>query len=82
MAWEYPDRLLITLCDICHNTEHRLMKDAAMRIVAALRRAGADNKRLDKISLLIEEICDRDVFPQAALMEIEIALNETWGRHK
>lgn len=80
MAWEYPDRMLILLCDSCHDNEHANMKASGERLTKALRLAGADNKTLDRISLIIEEICARNVAPSAVLLEIEIALAEAWGR--
>lgn len=27
LAWEYDDKLLITLCDVCHSDEHIKTKD-------------------------------------------------------
>lgn len=82
MAWEYPDRLLITLCELCHTKEHQHAQEAALRLAGALRRAGADNATLERLALLVEEICERDIYPAAALVMIELVLQETWGRHQ
>lgn len=38
--WETPDRLLVTLCEVCHNEEESAMKNMQYEIIKGLRQAG------------------------------------------
>lgn len=77
--WEYPEHAYLTLCEDCHAEEERNKTVSDWRLIASLRALGADNKALDRLSLMLEELATCTKFPGSSLQRFEEALDKLWG---
>ena len=57
--WNADERLLITLCEKCHNFEEEKMKDLSTRFIKSLRNSGITSFGLVSIMALVENAKDR-----------------------
>lgn len=78
--WAYPDWSLLTLCEDCHAEEERNKTNADWRMIASLRALGADNKAMDRMALMFEELARLAKFPSGALASFEELLDQFWTR--
>ena len=53
--WDYPDRLLLTVCATCH-AEHGAGEEAALPFVDAILEAGADAADIESLAFAFEHI--------------------------
>lgn len=54
--WEYPDHMLRTLCEKCHQAEHDLASTYGKSLTMAFRAMGCGNSELNRLSLLLTEL--------------------------
>lgn len=81
--WDYPDHLLITFCEKCHNAEEAFKKHFDETIAVIFRQAGATNSDMHAICTLVNEITtESKLTPLAGLALIRDALEKLWSDNK
>lgn len=69
--WDYPPKMLITLCDDDHKAEEEGKIAADAQLIEVLRRNGAMNSDINRITQIIREL--------GALSLVQRALDEAWA---
>ena len=72
--WDYPDHLLVTLCEEHHQAEEDHKAETDLALIWALRESGALNFDLNRITQIIREL---GLIP-GGLAIIQRALDEAW----
>ncbi len=57
--WETEDRLLITLCEVCHEEEQRSLKESCANLIKTLKLMGIQDIGIRSLIILFENIKDR-----------------------
>jgi len=56
--WDYPDRCLITICDVCHEREHEELRNSEKELLQAFKKQGLTADYLSDYAAVIEEEAD------------------------
>lgn len=52
--WDYPDASLVTLCEVCHETEHEGLQDARTTLLDSFISRGATSADLYSIAVAVD----------------------------
>lgn len=63
--WEYPDELLYTLCESCHEEEHMSRSAAENRLLQVLKTKGYYCKDIEELIIFLENV--HTIFPYDVL---------------
>lgn len=66
--WEYPDHLLITLCEDCHNVEYECMKKSADSLIEQIKDQGFLSGSVETLAYAFNGL--RMILPPEVMVDI------------
>lgn len=76
--WEYPNEVLITLCEICHMVEEIDRKNAFADLNKAIATSGFTREDVQKLTSVFKEISVKPMYSYLLMSKIYRAVNDAF----